>query len=136
MHSTMSGLARKSAILLAICVLLFSCTANAFLAHNQRGKSVILAPRSKKQSSTQLKVLLAPQIAFAAACAWTVFNYVSNNIEEIKAKQEVAVKETMSKQAADINSAQEKQKQNIARIQEEQRQNILKAQKKVDDSRR
>ena len=79
-------------------------------------------------------MLLLPQVAFAAACAGAVFSYVWNNIDEIKAEQEIAVKETMSKQASDVKSVQEQQRANIARIQEEQRQNVLKAQRKVEDA--
>ena len=82
---------------------------------------------SNQISNHRLNLLLAPQVAFAAACAWGVFSYVWNNIDEIKEKQAISINATMTKQASDIKSVQEIQKANIERIQEEQRKNILKA---------
>ena len=74
-----------------------------------------MVPRVSRGSSTRVQFL--PQAAFAAACAWGVFSYVWNNIDEIKAKQAIAINQTMTKQAADLKDVQETQKQNIARIQ-------------------
>ena len=61
---------------------------------------------------------------------------VLNNIDEIKAKQEIAVNITMTKQADDLRKVQETQANNIKRVQEEQRLNILKAKAQVEDSTR
>ena len=138
----MFGLPKRQLSYLLLCVMLLFCKTAAFLNHRptsqprRRSAGVGLIPRPNRPSGTQLQVLLAPQIAFAAACTWAVFSYVANNIDEIKAKQAVAVNQTMTKQSADLKAVQEKQKADIARIQEEQRLNILKAQKRVDDSRK
>ena len=72
------------------------------------------APHNQ-HSLTRIHVL--PQAAFAAACAWGVFSYVWNNIDEIKEKQAIAVNQTMTKQAADLKNAQDTQRLNIQRIQ-------------------
>ena len=73
-----------------------------------------LATRNQ-YSLTRVHVL--PQAAFAAACAWSVFSYVWNNIDAIKEKQAIAVNQTMTKQAADLKNAQDTQRLNIQRIQ-------------------
>ena len=107
---------------------------NGSLAFNNNKINSFYKPKSK--TSTELNLLLAPQIAFAAACAGAVFTYVWNNIDEIKEKQAIAKNATMSKQASDLKSTQETQRANIERIQEEQRINILKAKLQVEEATR
>lgn len=74
------------------------------------------------ESSTKVK--LVPQIAFISACAGGVFYYVYNNIEQIKAQQEVTINRVMTEQKDNVNAAQAQQKKNIEDIQRQQQARI------------
>jgi len=74
-----------------------------------------------KSSGTRIQMI---QSIFAASCAFAVFSYVWNNIDEIKAKQAVAMEKAITKQTNDIQSAQEKQKRDIAEVQRKQAEEI------------
>ncbi|TFJ82691.1 hypothetical protein NSK_006115 [Nannochloropsis salina CCMP1776] len=73
-------------------------------------------------------VAIIPQVLFVAACAGAVFGYVATHIDEIVAKQKVAVEKTMTKQNADLKSAQQQQKEAIDAAMKKQQAAIKKIQ--------
>ena len=79
---------------------------------------LVRQPRSGKGSSTSLYFV---QTIFAAGCALAVFGYVLTNIDEIKAKQEVAMKKAVAEQSSTIQTAQETQRRAIADAQAKQK---------------
>ncbi len=101
-----------SFFLLAVLVCVKSLRLPTFIAIGRYG-------RSSGVSLTRAEMV--PQIIFAAGCAGAVFNYVYNNIDEIKIKQEIAVKATLEKQSEDLAQTKSKQRAEIDRVQREQR---------------
>lgn len=84
-------------------------------------KPLLRQPRSVQQSATRAHFI---QVLIAASCALSVFYYVWTNIDEIKAKQEIAAKQALTKQSADIRSAQELQRKAIEDAQRKQQEAI------------
>ena len=80
--------------------------------------------RGKTTRVSLTKVKLVPQIAFISACAGGIFYYVYNNIEQIKAKQEVTINRVMTEQKNTVNAAQAEQRKRIKDIQEQQQARI------------
>lgn len=77
-------------------------------------------------------MVLVPQVAFAASCAVAVFLYALTNIDEIKAKQKVAVERAMSEQSATLKNTQETQRLAIEKVQAEQKRAVQKIKDDMD----
>lgn len=82
--------------------------------------------KSSRTNFSKLQVFLAPQIIFAAGCAFAVFNYVYNNIDSIMEKQKVVIEKTINDQNTRVKSVQEQQKEAILKAQKLQQDNITK----------
>lgn len=91
-------------LLLSLC--LFSLTSGylqripqispkVYESRKQIGNFQLLKTNTNKSNLITRQLFLAPQIAFAASCAFAVFSYVYFNIDSIKAKQKIAVEKTM-----------------------------------------
>jgi len=83
-----------------------------------------------------MRLNIFPQIVFAASCAFGVFWYVFNNIEEIKEKQGRAIAQTMAEQSKTLKSTQELQKANIDKVMREQAENIARGQREAEERRK
>ncbi len=70
------------------------------------------------------------------ACATAVFLYVAANIEEIKAKQKVAVEKAMNEQSLSIKSAEESQRLAIEKARKQQQEAISKGLKAAEEARK
>lgn len=76
------------------------------------------------------------QALFAAGCSAAVFFYVLFNIDEIKAKQKIAVDKAMAEQSVNIKNAEDAQKAAIAKAKAQQEANIAKAKKIAEDAQK
>jgi len=99
----------SSTLVLLVFLVSVACKSLAFASARPGGGPLGHA----KKSATRLQLL--PQIAFAATAAGAVFTYVYNNIDSIKEKQSVAIKETMEKQDSDVKAVKEQQRANLER---------------------
>lgn len=84
-----------------------------------------------KRNTVKREMLLAPQILFVGACVAAVVSYVWNNIDEIREKQAIAIKETMTKQNDDLKTTQDNQREAIRKVQEEQGKAVSKLQEEA-----
>jgi hypothetical protein len=111
---------------------------NAFLKANRvtsryfkpaKTDTPLVAPnfsRVNAKSSTQLQMLILPQITFVASCVAAIVAYIYFNIDEIREKQKIAVDKAMIQQSSDIKSAQDSQRAAIEKAQALQREAIEK----------
>jgi hypothetical protein len=85
------------------------------------GSKVTRQPRGPHTHTTRLHFV---QTIFAAGCALSVFFYVWANIDDIKAKQQLAMDKAIGEQTVTIQNAQEQQKRTIEAAQKKQQDEI------------
>ncbi|GAB5034673.1 Hypothetical protein NocV09_02001220 [Nannochloropsis oceanica] len=130
-----------SLLLLLLSLFSLTCCEAFHGVHPLPNQARLASPRAKTQAQPLSRsppqraalvrrevIAIIPQVLFVAACAGAVFGYVATHIDEIVAKQKVAVEKTMTKQNNDLKSAQQQQKDAIDAAMKKQQDAIRKIQ--------